>query len=129
MSRHIKEGELRMNTQTIGLSNATYDKLKVLVQLILPAVSTLYFTLSSIWGLPYAEQIVGTIAAICVFFGAVLKLSSNSYAKDDSKFVGVVNIETGQDDVTKYNLDVLVPLDELPNRSEGLFKFNTLPDE
>ncbi len=118
-----------MNTPTTGLSNTTYDKIKLLVQLVLPALSTLYFTLSNIWGLPYAEQVVGTIAAICVFLGATLKLSSNSYAKDDSKFVGVVNIETSEDDVTKYNLDVLVPLDELPNRSEGLFKFNTLSDE
>ena len=34
------------------MSNKTYDVLKFLVQMALPAFGTLYFTLASIWGLP-----------------------------------------------------------------------------
>lgn len=63
------------------MSNKVYDILKELAQIWLPAIATLYFTLASIWGLPYAEQIVGTISAIDVFLGAVLKISTIQYNK------------------------------------------------
>lgn len=63
------------------MSDRTYDILKEIAQIWLPAIATLYFTLASIWGLPYAEQIVGTISAIDVFLGAVLKISTIQYNK------------------------------------------------
>lgn len=63
------------------MSNRTYDILKELAQIWLPALATLYFTLASIWGFPYAEQIVGTISAIDVFLGAILKISTIQYNK------------------------------------------------
>ena len=61
------------------MSNRTYDILKYIAQIVLPAIGTLYFALASIWGLPYGEQIVGTITAIDAFLGAVLKISTNKY--------------------------------------------------
>lgn len=63
------------------MSNRTYDSLKEIAQIWLPALATLYFTLASIWGFPYAEQIVGTISAIDVFLGAILKISTIQYNK------------------------------------------------
>lgn len=45
------------------MSNKTYDILKWIAQLLLPALGTLYFALASIWCFPYGEQIVGTITA------------------------------------------------------------------
>lgn len=61
------------------MKNEVYDVLKYVALVILPALGTLYFALSGIWGLPYGEQIVGTITAVDAFLGAVLKLSSDSY--------------------------------------------------
>lgn len=61
------------------MSNRTYDALKMVAQIVLPALGTLYFALAGIWGLPYGEQIVGTIAAVDTFLGAVLKISSDRY--------------------------------------------------
>lgn len=66
------------------LSNKVYDTLKWIAQFLLPAVGTLYFTLASIWGLPYGEQIVGTITAIDTFLGVLLGLSSSQYKKEKS---------------------------------------------
>lgn len=63
------------------LSNKAYDVLKWVAQYLLPALGTLYFALSSIWGLPYGEQIVGTITAIDTFLGALLGLSTAQYKK------------------------------------------------
>ncbi len=61
------------------MSNKTYDILKYIAQVVLPATGTLYFALASIWGLPYGEQIVGTITAIDTFLGVLLKISSDNY--------------------------------------------------
>jgi hypothetical protein len=63
------------------LSNKAYDVLKKLAQVWLPALATLYFALSQIWGLPYGEAIVGTITAVDAFLGAVLGISTHLYNK------------------------------------------------
>lgn len=63
----------------MSFSKRTYDILKWVAQLLLPALGTLYFALASIWGLPYGEQIVGTITAVDAFLGAILHLSSNTF--------------------------------------------------
>lgn len=67
------------------LSNKTYDILKWIAQLLLPALGTLYFALAGIWGFPYGEQVVGTITAVDTFLGVVLGLSTAAYNKDGGK--------------------------------------------
>lgn len=66
----------------MSLSNQAYDRLKFIAQIVLPALGTLYFALASIWGLPYGEQIVGTITAIDAFLGALLGISTAQYNKE-----------------------------------------------
>ena len=63
------------------MSNKTYDVLKWIAQILLPALGTLYFALAGIWGLPYAEAIVGTITAIDTFIGVLLGISTINYNK------------------------------------------------
>lgn len=62
-------------------SNKIYDILKYIAQIVLPAIATFYFALSQIWGLPYGEEIVGTISAIDVLLGALLGISTIQYNK------------------------------------------------
>ena len=64
------------------MNDKTYDVLKWIAMIVLPAVATLYFTLASIWGLPYGEQIVGTITAVDTFLGALLGISNAKYKKN-----------------------------------------------
>ena len=61
------------------MSNNTYDILKFIAQIVLPAVGTFYFALASIWGLPYGEEIVGTITAVDALLGALLGISTVQY--------------------------------------------------
>ena len=63
------------------LTNKQYDILKWIALIVLPAVGTLYFTLSTIWGLPYGDQIVGTITAVDTFLGALLGISTSRHNK------------------------------------------------
>lgn len=65
------------------MTNKTYDALKWIAQYLLPALGTLYFALASIWGLPYGEEIVGTITAIDTFLGVILGISTARYNKRD----------------------------------------------
>ena len=65
------------------ISNKVYDVLKWIAQYLLPALGTLYFAISTIWGFPYGEQVVGTITAIDAFLGAILGLSSATYYKNE----------------------------------------------
>lgn len=62
-----------------NMSNKIYDVLKWIAQIFLPALGTLYFALSRIWGLPFGEEIVGTITAFDAFLGALLGISSMVY--------------------------------------------------
>lgn len=64
------------------LNNKTYDILKWIAQYLLPAAGTLYFALAAIWGLPYGEQIVGTITAVDTFLGVILGISTAAYKKE-----------------------------------------------
>ena len=63
------------------MSNKVYDTLKWIAMYLLPALGTLYFALAGIWGLPYGEQIVGTITAIDTFLGVILGISIAHYNK------------------------------------------------
>ena len=68
------------------MNNKVYDVLKWIAMYLLPALGTLYFAIASIWGLPYGEQIVGTITAIDTFLGVILGISTAQYNKRvDSK--------------------------------------------
>jgi len=61
------------------ISNQVYDVLKWIAQYLLPALGTLYFALSTIWGLPYGEQVVGTVTALDTFLGVILGISTATY--------------------------------------------------
>lgn len=63
------------------MSNKVYDILKWISLIVLPAIGTLYFALAGIWGLPYGEEVVGTIVAIDTFLGALLGISTAQYNK------------------------------------------------
>lgn len=99
------------------LNDSTYNILKWVAQIVLPALGTLYFALSSIWGLPYGEQVVGTITAIDAFLGALLGVSTAKYEGD-----GVLHIDTSAPDKDAYNLALDTPLSELPNKKSILLR-------
>ena len=63
------------------MSNKTYDTLAYLGRIVLPALATLWLTLSKIWNLPYGNEIGATVSAIALFLNAVLKINSMSYSE------------------------------------------------
>lgn len=69
------------------IKNSTYNVLKALATIILPAIATLYITLANIWGFGLANEVNATIEAIICFINALLGLflheSSKAYHKGD----------------------------------------------
>lgn len=63
--------------------NSVYDILKYISLVVLPAIATLYLTLSNIWGLPYGTEIAATITAIDTLLGALIGVSSERYKKEN----------------------------------------------
>lgn len=68
------------------LSNKVYDILKYIATIGLPALTTLWLTVGSIWDLPLTEPIGATMGAITVFIGTLIGISNHQYKKgNDAK--------------------------------------------
>lgn len=78
----------------ITLSDKVYRSLKWFTVLFMPAFGAAYFSLSKIWGLPAAEEVVGTCAVISTFLGALLGVSSKNYNSSDAQYDGELKVET-----------------------------------
>lgn len=79
------------------MKNETYDVLKWVAMIVLPAVVTFVAAIGQIWGIPYTAQIAATIAAVDTLLGACLQVSSANYTPksfddeaDDDDDVGVM---------------------------------------
>ena len=107
------------------MNEKTYIILKWVAQLLLPAIGTLYFALSTIWGLPNGEQVVGTITAVDAFLGVILGVSSNQYNKSKD---GTLMIDTSNINKDTYRLSLDIPLDEIASKSTIQLKVDNAAD-
>lgn len=78
-------------------SNNAYDKVKFCAMIVFPAAGTLYFALASIWGLPWGEEVVGSIIAVDAALGAILGIANRSYEASDAKYDGEIVVEEHPD--------------------------------
>lgn len=106
------------------LSNKTYDRLKFLAQIGLPALGSLYFALAGIWGLPAAEQVVGSIVAIDTFLGIILQIGTKSYNKSEAKYDGSVDIVDIDPTKKTFTLNLNRDPEEIEQAGEIRFKVN-----
>lgn len=111
------------------LNKQTYDRLKFITQIVLPAVGTLYFALAGIWGLPAAEAIVGTIMAVDSFLGVVLQLSTSAYQNSDERFDGVVNVLGGDGKNRDFSIGLPADAEYIESRDELVLKVEKTPGE
>lgn len=110
-------------TSSPVLSNAVYDKLKFVAQVVLPALGALYFGLSEIWALPYGVEVVGTITVVDVFLGAVLQLSTKQYNHSEDKFDGALVVDSKSDpNKVIYSFEPSGDIDALQHRDVLTFR-------
>ena len=82
----------------IKLNDKTYDILKRIAQYVLPALGTLYFALAGIWGFPYGEEVVGTIAAVNTCLATILGISAYQYDQAGNNLSGTLYLDEMPDD-------------------------------
>lgn len=63
------------------MNNKTYDTLKTIAS-ILPLLATFILGLKDIWGIPYADQIAGTLGILATLILGILQAVSKEYFKD-----------------------------------------------
>ena len=61
------------------VSNKTYDILKWVALVVIPASATLVLTVGKIWGLPYYDNIGASISAIGLFIAAIIGVSTKGF--------------------------------------------------
>lgn len=103
------------------LSQKWYDSLKWLAQYFIPAIATLYFALAAIWGLPYGEQVVGTLTAVDTFLGVILGISNRQYKTSGAYADGTLRIDSTENKEL-YKLEFNGPLTSIKDREAITFK-------
>ena len=63
----------------IRIPNKLYDVLKWIALGAIPALEALWLTIAKTWGLPYVTEIATTIAAVGLFIGALIGVSTYNY--------------------------------------------------
>lgn len=116
-----------ISTSKFIMNEALYLRMKFIVQILLPAISTLYFTLGAVWGLPMVEQVIGTLAALATFLGVLLGLSTKAYNASEAKFDGQIVITETVGGSKLYSLELKGSPSGLDDKNSVLFKVGTPP--
>jgi len=104
-------------------SDKTYKVLEYVARIVLPALGTLYFAVASIWNLPHASEVVGTIVAIDVFLGALLGIAMKNYDAT-AKYAGAIDVNQ-IDGKTVFTLELNGQPEDLAKMTNANFKVNT----
>lgn len=107
------------------LPSKLYDILKPVAQVWLPALGAAYFSLAQIWGLPEAEEVVGTITIIDTFLGVGLGVSTSKFndpAKPAGKYDGDVSVTQTALGKQMVNLSFNIEPEVLMEKRELLLK-------
>lgn len=104
------------------MDSKTYDVLKYIAQIVLPALATFYAGVAKIWGIPYGVEIPGTIMLLDAFLGALLMISSKKYYASGQDTDGTLMIDSSGD-VEKwlFQLDD-TPLEDIADKARILLK-------
>lgn len=110
---HVDETAVSENKAWFG--DKTYDTLKWIAQILLPALGTLYAAVGAIWGLAYVQEVVTTIVAVDTFLGALLGLSAKGY---NASYDG--QLETSSDGLASMSIDLTA--EEIANKGTVTLK-------
>lgn len=104
------------------LTNDAYSKLKSMVLITLPLVSSLCFLSSYIWDLPYTKIIMGIISLITLLLGSCLIVSSNRYSARDSGYDGQMHVIIPEDGPKVFSLELNGDPEKLAAQDSITFK-------
>ena len=101
------------------MNNKTYDFMKRLVTVVMPAFATLYLGLDAVVGVPAPEKVVGVIALLATFLGVSLNISSNKYEPPVDGDMIVIPREDGG---LTYSLEIDGSIEDLQHQDVITFR-------
>ena len=115
---------VQQKTLGVSLSNRTYDVIRWLAQICLPAIGSLYFGLSQIWGLPAATEVVGTITLLIIFLGALMNVSKKAYDTNPDRYDGALVPTTDAEGIVgaKLALNPNLDAETMVTKNELVFR-------
>lgn len=106
------------------LNDATYNTLKWVALVGLPALATVYAGLAVLWGWPNVGEVTGSIGLVDTGLGSLLGISTatynNSAAKYDGSFVVDPNPSTPLDPT--HSLEFNTPLETMEKQKQIILK-------
>ena len=85
-------------------SNKTYDTLKYVALIALPALQVFWLTIGKIWEISYTVEIGATIGAVALLLGTLLGVSTGNYRAEkeqdnfnDDEFLDMIEVEEDED--------------------------------
>lgn len=110
-----------------ALSNKTYDILRFVAQILLPAAATAYAAIAALWGVGDVTKVVGTIVAVDTLLGVIVSYMKAKYDGSDAAFDGVIQA-VHEDGVKTYNMVLNSDPATLDQQDKVTFKVNpTVP--
>lgn len=88
------------------LSDRLYNVLKWIVMVLIPALSSAYFALGGLLGLPAVTEVIGVLAILGTFLTTILGLSKASYERSGAAYDGFVELETDPGGVKMASLNI-----------------------
>lgn len=101
------------------ITGKTYDTLKWVAQIFLPALGTLYVGLAALWDLPKPQEVAGTILAVDTFLGVLLGISASNMNKQTA--TGVIQTTQGADGKVVHSLELDNDPQSLPSKRRAVF--------
>ena len=84
------------------LDNKTYDILKYVALIALPAIQVFWLTIGKIWNIGYTVEIGATIGAVALLLGTLLGVSTKNWLaekeQDNFNFDGIEMYEVENDE-------------------------------
>lgn len=115
----------RARLDPLSMSNKTYDFFKWVVRYFLPGLGTLYFTIAKIWGLPAAEEVVGTIVAVTLAISTWIGLSNAQYKMNPSNYDGTMVVDNREGDRERWTF-IAEDLDEMKGKKVAKFRVENI---
>lgn len=100
------------------LSDNTYDKVKASAALVFPALIAFWMTISTIWNLPYQNEVGGTLGALNIFLGVLLLVASKLYNKQGVGLNGTVEVTKVDGQPTAVVFDIKTKPEDLINQKQ-----------
>lgn len=119
----------RRESKSSPVTNGQFDFMKRTAELGLPAVGALYFGLAQIWGLPAAEEVVGTVAILNTFVGVVVVIVRGQYNTNTEVKSGTLDVVTHEDGVQSATFNADMDLEDMMTADKVVFTVVRKPIE